>query len=105
MYNELRYRGYRVDVGSVEAREGDARKRFEVDFVANKGSMRYYVQSAYAIPADEKLAQETRSLDAIPDSFKKIVVVNRSIVPRHAEKGCLVLSLADFLLNADRLEW
>ena len=105
VYNELRYRGYKVDVGSVELREGDARKCLEVDFVANRGSMRYYIQSAYDIPTDEKFVQETKSLDAIPDSFKKIIVVNRNIVPRHTEKGYLVLSLSDFLLSENCLEW
>ena len=105
VYNELRYRGYAVDVGSVEVREGGTRKQLEVDFVANRGGSRYYVQSAYDIPDEEKLQQETRSLDNIPDSFKKVIVINRDAVPKLTEKGYLIVSLSDFLLNKESLDW
>ena len=103
IYNELRFRGYKVDVGIVNTRENDVRKQLEVDFVANCGNQRYYIQSAYDIADSEKMAQETRSLDHIDDSFKKIVVVNRNIVPKRNDKGYLFISLSDFLLNADSL--
>ena len=103
IYNELRFRGYKVDVGIVNTRENDVRKQLEVDFVANCGNQRYYIQSAYDIADSEKMVQETQSLDHIDDSFKKIVVVNRNIVPKRNDKGYLFISLSDFLLNADSL--
>ena len=104
IYNELRFRGFKVDVGTVEIRENNLRKKLEVDFVANSGNRRYYIQSASDIPDDEKLKQETRSLDCIPDSFKKIIVVNKNIVPKRNEKGYLFISLLDFLTNPDSLD-
>ena len=104
IYNELRFRGYQVDTGMVEIREGSSRKQLEVDFVANKGSRRYYIQSAYDIHDEEKFVQETRSLDNIADSFKKIIVIDRPIVARHTDKGYLMLSLSEFLLNPDSLD-
>ena len=108
IYNELRYRNYNVDVGVVEARETKdyktSRKQFEVDFVANLGSKRYYIQSAYDIPNEEKLSKELKSFDYIDDSFKKIIVVEKNIKPRRNEKGYLFLGLKDFLLNQDSLE-
>ena len=73
IYLELRKRGYNVDVGSVEIREGNSKKQLEIDFVANLGSKRYYIQSAYDIPDEEKMQQETKSFDKTRDSFKKIV--------------------------------
>ena len=103
IYNELRFRGYKVDVGIVNTRENDVRKQLEVDFVANCGNQRYYIQSAYDIADSEKMVQETQPLDHIDDSFKKIVVVNRNIVPKRNDKGYLFISLSDFLLNADSL--
>ena len=103
IYNELRFRRYKVDVGIVNTRENDVRKQLEVDFVANCGNQRYYIQSAYDIADSEKMVQETQSLDHIDDSFKKIVVVNRNIVPKRNDKGYLFISLSDFLLNADSL--
>lgn len=108
IYNELRSRGYLVDVGMVEERgwkDGHATKRqLEVDFVANQGSRRYYVQSALAIPDAEKMAQETASLRRIADSFKKVVIVKDDVVPWHNEDGFLIINLFDFLLNPDSLE-
>ncbi len=108
IYNELRYRGYSVDVGTVEVRErvnGLAkRKQFEIDFVANLGSKRYYIQSAYDIPNEDKLKQETRPFDKTNDSFKKIVVVEKSMRARRNEKGYLVIGLKEFLLNPNSLD-
>src|SRR5690606_3238441 len=83
IYNELRRRGFNVDVGVVvvntrDEREKKVRKQYEVDFVCNKGSLRYYVQSAFAIPDREKLKQEQRPLSYIDDSFKKIIIVKET---------------------------
>ena len=105
IYNELKSRGYKVDVGVVETREKNQRKQLEVDFVANEGSQRFYIQSAYDIYSEDKLLQETKSLDNISDSFKKIIITERSIVRHHNDKGYLFLSLEDFLLNQDSLNW
>jgi predicted AAA+ superfamily ATPase len=107
IYNELRMRGYSVDVGIVEKRGKengkDYRKSLEVDFVANLGSTRYYIQSALQLPDAEKTAQETASLNEIDDSFKKIVLV-RDIIKAHRDKnGILFMDVYDFLLDADSL--
>lgn len=108
IYNELRYRGYNVDVGFVETRENIdgtlKRKQLEIDFVANQGNKRYYIQSAYDIPNEEKMKQETKSFDNIDDSFKKIIVVRNSIKPRRNEKGYLIVGLKEFLLDPNSLE-
>jgi len=109
IYNELRSRGYLVDVGLVETWERDAegktvRKNLEVDFVVNKGSQRYYIQSAYALPTPEKKEQEEKSLRNIPDSFKKIVVVMDDILLRRNDAGLVTMSLRDFLMNNRSLE-
>lgn len=108
IYNELRYRVYNVDVGFVETRENIdgtlKRKQLEIDFVANQGNKRYYIQSAYDIPNEEKMKQETKSLDNIDDSFKKIIVVRNSIKPRRNEKGYLIVGLKEFLLDPNSLE-
>lgn len=108
IYNELRYRGYTIDVGLVETREysDDKSKRcqLEIDFVANQGSKRYYIQSAYDIPDEDKMKQETKSYDKTDDSFKKIIIVGKNIRPRRTEKGYLIISIKDFLLNDGSLE-
>lgn len=104
IYNELRYRGYNVDVGVVETREKDKRKQLEIDFIANQGSKRYYIQSAYDIPNEEKHIQETRGFDKIGDSFKKIIIVERSIKPRRDDKGYVTMGVKEFLLNENSLE-
>ena len=109
IYNELCLRGFSVDVGLVETsvRNADGRSQraqLEVDFVANKGSQRYYVQSAYAIPNEEKRMQETRVFARIPDSFKKIVVVREDIVPWHDEQGVLYVGVEQFLLDERAME-
>ena len=106
IYNELMFRGFKVDVGDVNIREKnkegkEIKKRLEVDFVINKGSQRTYIQSAFDIPNEEKWIQETKSFDNIPDSFKKVVVVNKPIVPRYTEKGYYMIGLTDFLLDAE----
>lgn len=108
IYNELRYRGYHVDVGVVNTKENKdgifKRKQLEIDFVANLGSKRYYIQSAYDIPDEEKMQQETKSFDKTKDSFKKIVIVEKSMKPRRTEKGYLMLGIKEFLLNPNSLE-
>ncbi len=80
------------------------RKQLEVDFVCNKGSKRYYVQSAFAIPDSEKMQQESNSLLRIDDSFKKIIVVKDTPAPSYTDDGILVISVYDFLLNVESLE-
>lgn len=106
IYNELRSRGYSVDVGVVEtvSKESDAwvRKPLEVDFVVNLGNRRYYIQSAYDIPSEEKMQQEQASLLSINDAFRKIVIVNRPILSGYNEQGILMLSLSDFLLDPEK---
>ncbi|MBR5900804.1 ATP-binding protein [bacterium] len=104
IFNELRYRGYAVDVGSLETVDQNKRKQLEIDFVVNKGSSRYYIQSAYDIPDAQKLQQETRAFDQIKDSFKKIIIVNRNLIPHMTDKGYLLISLENFLLDKDCLE-
>lgn len=103
IYNELLIRGCSVDVGFVPynfKEDGKSRRaNLEVDFVANRGSKRYYIQSAFAIPDEEKRLQETRPLINSGDSFKKIIVVRDDIVPWHDEKGILYLGIEEFLLN------
>ena len=106
IYNELRLRGYSVDVGVVDNVEKEngvsVRKRFEVDFVVNLGNRRYYIQSAYNIPTDEKMEQEQASLLSINDAFRKIIIVNQQILSGYNEQGILMLSLQDFLLYPEK---
>ena len=109
IYNELITRGYGVDVGIVEIRKHDkegkwSRTQLEVDFIANLGSKKYYVQSALSIPDREKEIQESRSLMNINDSFKKIIIVKDHIMPRRNEDGILTIGLFDFLLKEDSLD-
>ena len=109
IYNELRMRGYRVDIGVVPIAEKDEkgkviRKQLEVDFVCNLGSGRYYIQSAYSIPDEKKRTQETRPFTKIDDSFKKIIIT-RDIVPaRYDDRGILTMNIYDFLLDPSALE-
>lgn len=106
IYNELRLRGYSVDVGVVDNVEKEngisVRKRLEVDFVVNLGNRRYYIQSAYNIPTDEKMEQEQASLLSINDAFRKIIIVNQQILSGYNEQGILMLSLQDFLLDPEK---
>lgn len=109
IYNELIVRGYNVDVGIVTVSQTDkngncVRKQLEVDFVCNKGSKRYYVQSAFAIPDSEKMKQESNSLLRIDDSFKKVIVVKDAPAPNYTEDGILVIGVYDFLLNENSLD-
>lgn len=109
IYNELRSRGYEVDVGIVEKRKKDAsgkaeRKQLEIDFVANKGSQRYYIQSAFAMPDEQKQKQEKMSLLQVKDSFKKIIVVKDVVNVTRDENGITTMSVYDFLLKDNSLE-
>lgn len=107
VYNELRTRGYSVDVGVVEKRvreEGrDVRRQLEVDFVANRGSDRVYIQSAPEMGTPEKAAQEKASLLGINDSFKKVVLVRDVVKPLRDERGVVTMSVFDFLLDENSL--
>jgi predicted AAA+ superfamily ATPase len=109
VYNELRARGYQVDVGVVMKREKTeqgitAKKQLEIDFVANQGSRRYYIQSAYSLPDAEKTRQEKASLVNVNDSFKKIIVVRDVTNVRHDEDGITIMSVYDFLMKDNSLE-
>ena len=109
IYNELRVRGYRVDVGVVVKRSRTAegvqeKKQLEIDFVANMGSKRYYIQSAFSLPEAEKRAQEKASLINVNDSFKKIIIVKDVVKPLYDDDGILTMSIFDFLLNESSLE-
>lgn len=109
VYNELRTRGYNVDVGVVGCVTTDPegrqhRKQLEVDFVCNLGSKRYYIQSAYRMPTEEKLLQEQASLKKIDDSFKKIIILGEECPVTRDEKGIVTISIYDFLLKENSLE-
>lgn len=109
IFNELKVRGYNVDVGVVVMNEVDKngkkiRKQLEVDFVCNKGSKRFYIQSAYALPDKEKMEQEQRPLVNTGDGFKKIIITKDAVAPLYNDEGILVMSIYDFLLNPDSME-
>ena len=108
IFNELKVRGHSVEVGVVESKETIDGKRkmkqLEIDFVANKGSKKYYIQSAYEMPTEEKLRQEKRSLIKVGDSFKKIVVVKDNIRHLTDEEGILTMGLISFLLDQNSLD-
>lgn len=109
VYNELLIRGYNVDVGVVEIFDKGKdskryRKQLEVDFVVNQGSQRYYVQVAYDMSSEAKQVQEFNSFRNIPDSFKKIVIVNGSTKPWRNDEGFVIMGMKHFLLNVDSLE-
>jgi len=104
VYNELLIRGYNVDVGVVEIRDGELRKQLEVDFVCNQGSKRYYVQVALNLDTPEKTIQESKSLNNIGDSFKKIIVVKDNIKLWRNEDGILIIGILEFLLNKNSLD-
>lgn len=109
IYNELRMRGYSVDIGVVPIAEKDkdgkvTRKQLEVDFVCNLASAKYYIQSAYSLPDEEKRNQEIRPFRKIEDSFKKIIIT-RDIVPAlYDDYGILTMNIYDFLLDSKSLE-
>lgn len=104
IYNELLIRGYNVDVGVVEVREEGKRKQLEVDFVCNLGNKRYYIQSALNLDTKEKTIQESRSLNNIGDSFKKIIVVKNNIKLWRTDDGIVIMGIQEFLLNKDSLD-
>lgn len=109
IYNELRLRGYSVDVGQIPifttAVDGKRqRSTLEVDFVCNLGYKRYYIQSAYALPTEEKMRQELSSLLRIKDGFKKIVIVGTPTPTYQNERGILIMNIYDFLMNPDSLD-
>ena len=109
LYNELIIRGFNVDVGVVEKYTKNSKGQntkviLEVDFVCNKGSQRYYIQSAFSIPDINKMSQEQESFNRIDDSFKKVIVVQDNVAPWHNEKGYLIINILDFLLNPNSLE-
>ncbi len=104
IFNELLYRGYNVDVGVVEIREGDDKKQVEVDFVCNQYNKRYYIQSALSLPTREKTIQEERPLMNIPDNFKKIIVVKDDIKSWISEEGISIVGLKEFLSNPNSMD-
>ena len=109
IYNELRLRGFNVDVGVIQTSEKDQdgkvlRKQLEVDFVCNLGTSRYYIQSAYSLPDEAKRAQEIRPFRRIDDSFKKIVITKDIVPPQYDEYGILTVNIYDFLLDWEILE-
>ncbi len=104
IYNELLVRGFNVDVGVVPVSEDGTRKQLEVDFVCNLASKRYYIQSAYSLPDEEKLRQEKRSLEYTGDFFKKIIIVHDNTSTYYTDDGILIMNVFDFLLNQNSLE-
>lgn len=109
VFNELKTRGYSVDVGIIEINEKNGagqyvKKQIEVDFIANKGSQKYYIQSAFRLPTAEKKLQEERPLVSIRDSFKKIIVVKDNIMLKRDESGIVTMGLKEFLINRDSLD-
>ena len=104
IYNELLVRGYSIDVGVIETRTTDGRVYYEIDFVCNMASNRYYIQSALNIDSPEKNYQESRSLNCVNDNFKKIIVVRDDINSWHNEDGILIIGVREFLLNKNSLE-
>ena len=110
IYNELRMRGFRVDVGNLSivepGRDGKPiKKQLEVDFICNKGSKKYYIQSAYILGTEEKIAQEIRPFLKIKDSFKKIVITSDTPKPFYTDEGILMMNVYDFLLTPDSLDF
>ena len=105
IYLELKKRGYNVDVGSVEIREGDKKKQLEIDFVANKGNNKIYIQSTLEMKTKAKVEQEQKSLLNVNDFFKKIIIVGDNIKKSRYENGIIIMSIYDFLLDPNSLEY
>ena len=105
IYIELKKRGYNVDVGSVEIREGNTKKQLEIDFVANKGNNKIYIQSALEMKTREKVEQEQKSLVNVNDFFKKIIIVGDNIKRSRYENGIIIMSIYDFLLDPESLSY
>ena len=109
IFNELKVRGYNVDVGvimqnDINTKGSSIRRQLEIDFVCNKGSKRYYIQSAYALFTQEKIEQEQRPLMLTGDFFKRIIITKDTLAPYYNEYGVLIMSIFDFLLNENSLE-
>ena len=109
IFNELKIRGFNVDVGVItqygtNEKGNGIRRQLEIDFVCNQGSKRYYIQSAYALPTEEKMEQEQRSLMLTGDFFKKIIITKDTPAPYYNASGVLIMSIYDFLLNEHSLE-
>lgn len=104
VYNELIYREYNVDIGIIETREENIRKQLEVDFIANKGNKRYYIQVTLSLFDETKRDLEKKSLTKIKDSYKKIIIVYDDIKLYRDENGFLIMSIYDFLLNENSLD-
>lgn len=109
IFNELRMRGFSVDVGNINIVESGkngkpVKKQLEVDFICNKGSIKYYIQSAYILGTEEKMKQEIRPFLKINDSFKKIVITSDTPKPFYTEEGILFMNIYDFLLLPNSLE-
>ena len=110
IFNELKMRGFNVDVGVIMQYEtnekgSNIRKQLEIDFVCNQGSKRYYIQSAYAIPDQAKMEQEQRSLMLTGDFFKRMIITKDTPAPYYNESGVLIMSVYDFLLNENSLDF
>ena len=105
IYVELKRRGFSVDVGVVEVRDKSGQKKLEIDFVANRGNNRYYIQSALTIDSKEKREQEERSLINTNDFFRKIIIVKDNIKRWRDEKGIVIMGIVDFLLDFDSLDY
>ena len=105
IYLELKKRGYNVDVGSVEIRDGDTKKQLEIDFVANKGNNKIYIQSALEMKTKEKVMQEQKSLLNVNDFFKKIIIVGDNVPRSRYDNGIILMSIYDFLLDSDSLNY
>ena len=105
IYIELKRRGFKVDVGVVEARDKDGRKQYEIDFIANKGNNKFYIQSALNIDTKEKREQEEKSFMNVNDFFKKIIIVKDNIKRWRDDKGIVIMGITDFLLDEDSLNY
>ena len=109
LFNELKMRGFNVDVGFVTSHETDRdgkkiRRHREIDFVCNKGSKRYYIQAALTLPNEAKWEQEQRPLLTTGDAFKKIIITKDALAPLYNDRGILVMNIFDFLLDANSLD-
>ena len=105
IYIELKRRGFKVDVGVVEARDKDGRKQYEIDFIANKGNNKFYIQSVLNIDTKEKREQEEKSFMYVNDFFKKIIIVKDNIKRWRDDKGIVIMGITDFLLDEDSLNY
>ena len=105
IYIELKKSGYNVDVGSVEIREGDKKKQLEIDFVANKGNNKIYIQSALEMKTANKVRQEQKSLLNVNDFFKKIIIVGDNVKRSRYDNGIILMGIYDFLLDENSLDY